>query len=606
MRKPLHIIILSIFLIVSFVGGIRFNQFSTGSNTSDTQSRRILHYLDPMNPANTSREPGIAPCGMPMEPVYADDDFPGDQSVATPPGTVRVNPQKQQIIGVQTEMVGKAKEISHIRSLGRIVASENRIYGIVAGTDGWLEKVNESTTGSLVAKNQLMTEIKVYDYDFYAWQQRYLADVDNAGRRGKSLRPASENSSPVESFPAETEAENSHGGSGLTAPDGAPKRGRFEKPRTAAPSLHPMGTEDEGLEMPPSPPLEPPSTDMKTPVPSTRKSRVPYIRNDNNVDVSRARQELLDRGLKERQLAQLVRSRAYITHVELRSPVNGLVLSRKVISDQKIDRGTECFRVADLSKVWVETDIFVHEARHIQPGTIAEISLPKQKQTFPARVTEILPRFDAATRTLKVRLEMDNPDNSFRPDMFVDVEFAIHLPETIAVPASAVIDSGKHKTVYLVRGEGIFVPQPVVTGWRFNDRVQIVEGLQPGEKIVVSGNFLIDSESRMKLAAAKLMTDPGNEPTPPPSATALPQPPLPAKANQTDAKTAKDPICGMIVDRDHAVATGLTVTQEEKTYYFCSQGCVDAFHQHGPQVGDSGAPKTMSADPPSHGAHPHD
>jgi YHS domain-containing protein len=587
MRKTLYLILFSTLLLVSFVGGIRFNQSATGSNTSDTQTRRILHYVDPMNPANISSEPGIAPCGMPMEPVYADDDFPGGGSITTTPGTVRVNLQKQQIIGVQTEMVGKGKEISHIRTLGRIVANENRIYGIVAGTDGWLETVNEGTTGSLVAKNQLITEIKVYDYDFYTWQQRYLADVDNAGRRGKSLRPVSERSSPVESLLAETEVGKSHGGSGLTAVDAVPKQGRAQNPRTAMSSLQPMEAEAANPEMVPLPTLEDPSTGMASPSRSTRKSRVPYIRNDNDVDVSRARQELLDRGLKERQLAQLVRSRAYITHVELRSPVNGLVLSRNVISHQKIDRGTECFRVADLSKVWVETDIFDHEARYIQPGTTASISLPKQKQTFPARVTEILPRFDAATRTLKVRLEMDNPDNGFRPDMFVDVQFAIHLPESIAVPASAVIDSGKHKTVYLVRGEGIFVPQPVTTGWRFNDRVQIVEGLQPGENIVVAGNFLIDSESRMKLAAARLMDKPAttadlnqlftsSAPPPPPQASIH-------KSSMPMDPPIKDPVCGMTVDPETARNNGLIVESQGKTHYFCSQGCVDEFHRHSPQ-----------------------
>ena len=123
----------------------------------------------------------------------------------------------------------------------------------------------------------------------------------------------------------------------------------------------------------------------------------------------------------------LQKSGAYITSVELRSPVNGLVLSRNVSPRQKIDRGTECFRIADLSRVWVEADLYDSEAKYIQPGMQARVSMPGQKDHFAATVSEVLPRFDAASRTLKVRLEMDNPGNVFRPDMFVDVEFLVDL-----------------------------------------------------------------------------------------------------------------------------------------------------------------------------------
>ena len=107
MKKPLILFSLLILLVVSFVGGARFNQHGTNQNVIDSGERKILHYVDPMNPANTSKEPGIAPCGMPMEPVYADDDglsFSG-QSLSPSLGAVKINLQKQQIIGVQTEEV---------------------------------------------------------------------------------------------------------------------------------------------------------------------------------------------------------------------------------------------------------------------------------------------------------------------------------------------------------------------------------------------------------------------------------------------------------------------------------------------------------------------
>lgn len=117
-------------------------------------------------------------------------------------------------------------------------------------------------------------------------------------------------------------------------------------------------------------------------------------------------------------------------------------------------------------------------------------------------MSEILPEFDTATLTLKVRLEVDNPQFALRPGMFVDVEFPIKVPSSVNVPVDAILDSGLKQTVFVDRGNGYFEPGRGKTGWRLGDRVEIVEGLKPGEGIVVSGNFLIDSETRMQLAVA--------------------------------------------------------------------------------------------------------
>jgi membrane fusion protein, copper/silver efflux system len=120
-----------------------------------------------------------------------------------------------------------------------------------------------------------------------------------------------------------------------------------------------------------------------------------------------------------------------------------------------------------------------------------------------ARVSGILPQFDPASRTFKVRLEMDNPGLALRPDMFVDVALGIVLPASVAVPVDAVLDSGLKKTVFVDRGAGNFEPRQVETGWRFDGRVQIVRGLDSGERIVTSANFFLDSETRMQQAATK-------------------------------------------------------------------------------------------------------
>ena len=139
-----------------------------------------------------------------------------------------------------------------------------------------------------------------------------------------------------------------------------------------------------------------------------------------------------------------------------------------------------------------------------------------------------------------------------RPDMFVDVEFPVKLPPALTVPVDAVLDSGLRKTVFVDRGNGFFEPRQVETGWRMGDRVEIVKGLMPGERIVISGTFLLDSESRMKMAAAGMS----------------------AKA---EARAAKDPICGMNVDESKAKAAGRISEYGGKTYYFCADHCKQQF-----------------------------
>jgi multidrug efflux pump subunit AcrA (membrane-fusion protein) len=212
--------------------------------------------------------------------------------------------------------------------------------------------------------------------------------------------------------------------------------------------------------------------------------------------------QLQNLGMSILQMEEIRRTGEFPESIKIVAPADGFVLSRNVSAGLKFDRGTEWYRIADLSRVWIVADLFENDAPYLRPGARAQVSLSNRGKTLPARVSEVLPLFDAATRTLKVRLEADNPGSLLRPDMFVDVELLITLAPTIAVPADAVLDSGRKQTVFVDRGEGFFEPRQVETGWRFGGRVEIVNGLTPGERIVVSGTFLLDSESRMRPAAA--------------------------------------------------------------------------------------------------------
>lgn len=139
----------------------------------------------------------------------------------------------------------------------------------------------------------------------------------------------------------------------------------------------------------------------------------------------------------------------------------------------------------------------------IRIGMPARVSLSYGSgKKINGRVSYIQPEVDPTTRTLKVRIEADNPDMQLRPDMFVDVDFSVARSARMTVPAEAVLDTGLKKTVFVDRGNGYIEPRQVETGERIGDRIEITKGLTASERIVISGNFLIDSESQLKSSAA--------------------------------------------------------------------------------------------------------
>jgi RND family efflux transporter MFP subunit len=212
-------------------------------------------------------------------------------------------------------------------------------------------------------------------------------------------------------------------------------------------------------------------------------------------------QQLENLGMSTLQMDEIRKTRQIPDTIKIVSPVDGFIVARNVSPGQKFERDAEWFRIADLHRVWVLADVFESDAQYLRPGMPVRINLPNQKKAFQGRVSNVLPQFDAAARTFKARIEVENPGYLLRPDMFVDVDLPVTFPHAIVVPAGAVLDSGLKKTVFVECGEGLFSARTVETGRRFDDRVEIVKGLQAGERIVFSGNFLVNSESRLKEAA---------------------------------------------------------------------------------------------------------
>jgi RND family efflux transporter MFP subunit len=187
--------------------------------------------------------------------------------------------------------------------------------------------------------------------------------------------------------------------------------------------------------------------------------------------------------------------------VTLFSPSTGYVLKRNVTHGEKIDSSMTLLDIADLSRVWVLASIYEYELPYVkagQPVTMTLSYLPGR--AYRGRVAFVYPVLEGATRTAQVRLEFDNTDLELKPEMYADVEIDSDLGRRLLVPASAVLSSGTRHVVFVAEGEGYFAPREVQVGLRLPDFVEILGGVSEGERVVVSGNFLVDSESRLKAA----------------------------------------------------------------------------------------------------------
>ncbi len=263
--------------------------------------RKVLYYVDPMNPSHTTDKPGRAPCGMDMEPVYADDAAGQASGKTLPPGTVKITPEKQQLIGVRVGLVAK-EPVSHtIRLLGRVVADETRIYIINATIDGWITRTLPYATGSLVKKNEPLASF--YSPEFLSAEQALIYALGSKDR-----------------------------------------------------------VQTTGSESP------------------AQKGQIAQF----NINLKQYTDSLKSLGMGELQIKEIIRTRKYIENIDITSPADGFIIARNISDGQRFDKGTELYRIADLSRVWIFADLFENEAEliKIEPGARVRLALPYQKKTL--------------------------------------------------------------------------------------------------------------------------------------------------------------------------------------------------------------------------------
>ncbi|MBK7251498.1 MAG: efflux RND transporter periplasmic adaptor subunit [Gammaproteobacteria bacterium] len=196
----------------------------------------------------------------------------------------------------------------------------------------------------------------------------------------------------------------------------------------------------------------------------------------------------------------------------LHAPLSGVVLEKEAVQGRRFMPGDVLFRIADLSKVWIIADIHEADLAHVHAGQGAQITLDAfPGRSFNGRIGYLYPTLNADTRTTPARIELDNPEGLLRPGMFASITLAVGdvTPKTV-VPTSAIIDDGRHQIVLRALGDGRFKPRPVTLGQRGRDVVEVLQGVSPGDRVVVSANFLIDSESQLRAALAD-MIDPTAE-----------------------------------------------------------------------------------------------
>lgn len=206
--------------------------------------------------------------------------------------------------------------------------------------------------------------------------------------------------------------------------------------------------------------------------------------------------------ISDEQLRALAQSGEARRTMTFRSPVSGIVMEKKALQGMRFMPGESLFQIADLSSVWVIADVFEQDIAWVKTGSMARVRIGAYPgQAFDGRITYVYPTLNPETRTVPVRVEVANPRRLLKPAMFADVELtAGGRQKVVTVPNSAVIDSGARRIVLVHKAEGRFEPREVKTGRRNDSHVQVTEGVEEGEQVVVSANFLIDAESNLQAA----------------------------------------------------------------------------------------------------------
>lgn len=293
--------------------------------------------------------------------------------------------------------------------------------------------------------------------------------------------------------------------------------------------------------------------------------------------------------ISDEQIAQLEQSRQPSKTLRITAPQDGFVITKMVVEGQMVEAGMTIYRLADLGLVWVYAEVYEQDLPFIQLGQEALVSLSYlPDRQFRGRVTYIYPTVDEKTRTARLRMEFHNPGYLLKPGMFANVELRAELHSSaLLVPDMAVLRSGEKNTVFVALEGGRFEPRLLTLGPRTeHNQVQVLSGLSEGERVVVSGQFMLDSESQMREAIQKMLEpgSPAPRPANPdatqpaaetgPDSAAQPEPhayvcPMPEHVSIEYQHPGQCPLCGMALVPVSAATLAKMQPGGTVEYYTC-------------------------------------
>jgi multidrug efflux pump subunit AcrA (membrane-fusion protein) len=239
-------------------------------------------------------------------------------------------------------------------------------------------------------------------------------------------------------------------------------------------------------------------------------SSVPGVASGSASLLNSSLERLSQWGIPDREILELEETGKVKQELEIDSPVSGYVTERNALPNMYVQPGTKLYAVANLYSVWVYAQVFQNDLGRVQVGDTAGITVDSWPgRTFTGHVSFISPQLDQATHTARVRIEIPNREGKLSLGMFVNIRLALPMGRQLAIPATAVFQSGTRQIAFVDRGGGSFEPREVETGARAGEQLVVLKGLKAGERIVTSANFLIDSESQLQAAMGAF--------TPPPS-----------------------------------------------------------------------------------------
>jgi Cu(I)/Ag(I) efflux system membrane fusion protein len=374
-----------------------------------------LMWRNPMNPAVTSPKPTKDSMGMDYIPVCAE----GETARTGQEGSVRIDPETTQDVGVRLTTAVEKTLSRHITTVGRITYDETRLVTLHPKVDGWVDKLFVDKTGESVKQNTML--LAFYSPELVATQEEYLLALSN----WQQLR--------------------------------------------------------------------------NSPYPDIREGAKRLL--DSSLD----RLRFFD--VPEHQILELQHTHKVRKDMHIHAPAAGIVTRIGVREGARVTPASELYQIADLSRVWVLADLYEYEIPWVKLGDRARLSIGSLPgHDFTGRITYIYPYLDAKTRTNKVRIEFDTREGLLKPDMFGDVEIDTKSTRSgIFVPREAVLVTGKQAHLFVQTRAGHFEPRTVRTGITADGLMEIISGVKAGERVVSSGQFLIDSESSIREAAAKMV-----------------------------------------------------------------------------------------------------